>query len=163
MPGTSPRTYLITTFRDKERVKALGARWDPAEKRWYVPGHQDITSFAQWLPDLAAADAPIAAAESREVAQTAASTSGISLTQLLDGVAAAVAAAIPQPVWVRAEVVNASVTGGSGHVYLELTGRAPTAGCWHRRGPLSGEPRLMQYSPLSKRPPAWCSGLGSSC
>ena len=36
-------TYLVTAFADKDQVKALGARWDPARRQWYVPTGRDIT------------------------------------------------------------------------------------------------------------------------
>ena len=28
-------TYLVSSFKDKDRVKSLGARWDPERKQWY--------------------------------------------------------------------------------------------------------------------------------
>jgi hypothetical protein len=30
------RIYLIVTFREKETVKSMGARWDVENKLWYV-------------------------------------------------------------------------------------------------------------------------------
>lgn len=30
------RAYLTVPFSDKDEVKSLGARWDPASKRWYI-------------------------------------------------------------------------------------------------------------------------------
>lgn len=126
---TAPRTYLTTPFRDKERVKALGARWDAQMRSWYVPGGQDLTPFLTWLPAEASALATAEPSQSDAVATAAVSAvsapSGIGLQQLLEGVGAAVAAAIPQPVWVRAEVVKASISPGAGHVYLELSERSP--------------------------------------
>ena len=29
--------YLKADFKDKEQVKSLGASWDGAIKKWYVP------------------------------------------------------------------------------------------------------------------------------
>ena len=43
-------TYLNTSFKDREQVKALGARWDPAQKKWFVPAGRDLAPFATWLP-----------------------------------------------------------------------------------------------------------------
>jgi exodeoxyribonuclease VII large subunit len=48
-------TYLITEFRDKDTVKALGARWDPLRKQWYVPTEVALTGFTPWLPSTALA------------------------------------------------------------------------------------------------------------
>lgn len=36
-------------FHDKDRVKALGARYDADERTWFVPGGADLTPFEQWL------------------------------------------------------------------------------------------------------------------
>ena len=43
-------TYLVTTYQDKDLVKSLGARWDPARRQWYVPPGREIEPFAPWLP-----------------------------------------------------------------------------------------------------------------
>ena len=42
------KTYLNVSYAQKDAVKALGARWDPANKKWYVPANIDITLFAAW-------------------------------------------------------------------------------------------------------------------
>lgn len=44
------KTYLITPFAEKEMAKALGARWDPTRKAWYVENVADLSAFARWLP-----------------------------------------------------------------------------------------------------------------
>lgn len=49
------RVNLATPFADKDQVKALGARWDPARKVWYVLDPKDLTPFMRWIPDLVAA------------------------------------------------------------------------------------------------------------
>jgi exodeoxyribonuclease VII large subunit len=45
-----PSTYLTTTFKDREQAKALGARWDPGRKQWYVPEGRELAPVATWLP-----------------------------------------------------------------------------------------------------------------
>ena len=42
------KTYLNVSYAQKDAVKALGARWDPANKKWYVPANIDLTLFAAW-------------------------------------------------------------------------------------------------------------------
>ncbi|HBA66761.1 MAG: hypothetical protein CVV06_06790 [Gammaproteobacteria bacterium HGW-Gammaproteobacteria-10] len=42
------KTYLNVPYAQKDAAKALGARWDPAQKKWYIPGNKDISLFAQW-------------------------------------------------------------------------------------------------------------------
>ena len=42
------RLYLTVPFAQKDEAKALGARWDPARKRWYVPEGIDKSLFQRW-------------------------------------------------------------------------------------------------------------------
>jgi hypothetical protein len=35
-------------FSEKDKAKALGARWNSERKAWYVPDGKDITPFKQW-------------------------------------------------------------------------------------------------------------------
>jgi len=49
------RINLVTPFAEKDAVKALGARWDPKMKVWYVADTPDLTPFARWIPGPAAA------------------------------------------------------------------------------------------------------------
>lgn len=52
------RIKLVTPFSEKDAVKALGARWDPAKKLWYITDVADLTPFMRWIPDLEAASEP---------------------------------------------------------------------------------------------------------
>jgi hypothetical protein len=55
------RFDLKVPFAEKDAAKQLGARWDAANKLWYVEGKADMTPFAKWNPtprDGAAAPAP---------------------------------------------------------------------------------------------------------
>jgi hypothetical protein len=49
------RINLVTPFAEKDAVKALGARWDAANKCWYTVDVADLTPFMRWIPDMAAA------------------------------------------------------------------------------------------------------------
>lgn len=51
------RTNLKVGFAEKDKVKALGARWDPALKVWYVENVPDLARFAPWIPGLT--DSPL--------------------------------------------------------------------------------------------------------
>ena len=45
------RTWLSVSFSQKDEAKALGARFDGDEKRWYVPAGRDPTPLlARWPP-----------------------------------------------------------------------------------------------------------------
>jgi hypothetical protein len=52
------KTYLNVPFAQKDAAKALGARWDAANKKWYVPAEKDITLFAQWQSQSVTVDTP---------------------------------------------------------------------------------------------------------
>lgn len=134
--------FLTTSFKDKDKVKSLGARWDPGERRWYVPDGIDLAPFAPWLQDSAAVALLIQPAASAGALSThtgpdgwagdltVSSTSttaltvqrkGMRLSQLLAGVAQAVSQAFKAGVWTLVEVVEARLS--SGHVYVELSER----------------------------------------
>lgn len=59
------RINLIAPFAEKDAVKALGARWDAANKTWYITDVADLTPFARWIPDPQAATAGAAGAAKR--------------------------------------------------------------------------------------------------
>lgn len=117
-----PNTYLQTTYKDREQVKSLGARWDPDRRQWFVPEGRDLASFGSWLP--AEHQTALSAQENDDSTELALPTKGVSLSELLAGVAQAVARAYGAGEWVRAEVVK--VDARNGHVYLELTERSTT-------------------------------------
>lgn len=43
------RTNLTVDFKDKEKVKRLGAKWDDARKTWYVENVDNLVQFLQWI------------------------------------------------------------------------------------------------------------------
>ncbi|MDE8346489.1 MAG: DUF5710 domain-containing protein [Acidocella sp.] len=54
VPVTGNTATTITrlshfNFDDKDTIKALGARFEPTEKYWYVLAGQDLTPFAKWV------------------------------------------------------------------------------------------------------------------
>ena len=64
------RINLVTPFAEKEAVKALGARWDAAQKVWYIKDVADLTPFLRWIPDLEAATGSSATGAARANANT---------------------------------------------------------------------------------------------
>lgn len=42
------KTYLNVSFAEKDTAKTLGAKWDPSQKKWYVPANIDIALFVKW-------------------------------------------------------------------------------------------------------------------
>lgn len=119
-------TYLVTAYADKDQVKALGARWDPARRQWYVPAGRDIAPFTSWLPEGATApatgDALAPATPSTSASsELALPQKGIALSRLLAGVAQAISEAFKAGVWTLVEVVDTRVRNG--HVYMEVSER----------------------------------------
>ena len=106
-----PSTYLTVSFKEKDAVKGLGARWDAAARRWYVPDGQDLTPFGEWLPSSAQPSPSREVAVSRPPSELQPSPRGVS-PRLLQGVAKAVADAYATGVWTTAEVLRASAKDG---------------------------------------------------
>ena len=44
------RTYLAVPYAEKDDAKQLGAKWDRAEKAWFVPAGMDLEAFTPWMP-----------------------------------------------------------------------------------------------------------------
>jgi hypothetical protein len=45
-----PRIDLNVPFHEKDEAKALGARWDPQRRLWYVPDNIDSSPLLKWIP-----------------------------------------------------------------------------------------------------------------
>jgi exodeoxyribonuclease VII large subunit len=116
--------YLSVPFKDKDIVKALGARWDGAARQWFVAqGAQ--ARFARWMPkEGAVPDRPDARHETSENVGAPRSSPGARigapLSSVLFDVSESVRKAWPAPRWIVAEVASCRVHPNSGHIYLEL-------------------------------------------
>ena len=44
------KVYLDCPYQDKDECKALGGRWDPEYRKWYVPAGMDLDPFRIWWP-----------------------------------------------------------------------------------------------------------------
>ena len=64
------RINLVTPFAEKDAVKALGARWDAAQKVWYIKDVADLTPFLRWIPNMEAATESSATGAARAKANT---------------------------------------------------------------------------------------------
>lgn len=122
-------TLLDVPFVEKEVAKSLGARWNPQEKKWYVPDELegDLALFSKWLPMATITESALDANATPANEQQ----KGISLSQLMSQVQGALRQAFAGAVWVKAEVAN--LNERRGHVYLELSETAesgqPIANC----------------------------------
>ena len=43
------KKILNVSFKDKDKVKQLGAKWDPQQKVWYIPPGKQTSAFDSWL------------------------------------------------------------------------------------------------------------------
>lgn len=66
------KIYLNVPYAQKDAAKALGARWDPAQKKWYVLADKDLSLFAQWHSATSASPAATAPQASTATAPKAA-------------------------------------------------------------------------------------------
>jgi exodeoxyribonuclease VII large subunit len=105
---TEEPLYLNCPFAEKEEAKQLGAKFDWAKKKWFIPPGLEIEPFAKWLPKTVT----LAREESEESEENS-----LSLNDLLLSIQATIAAQHPTQYWVRAEIVNISERK---HLYLEL-------------------------------------------
>ncbi|MBP9693342.1 MAG: hypothetical protein KBE16_01350 [Alphaproteobacteria bacterium] len=46
------RIYLLVPFSEKDKVKKLGARWDPDNEGWYIDSPLVRKKFNEWLPEM---------------------------------------------------------------------------------------------------------------
>ena len=44
--------YLDCPFDEKDQCKSLGGKWDPIEKKWYIPDGTDPIKFKKWLTNI---------------------------------------------------------------------------------------------------------------
>ena len=52
------KIYLNVPFAQKDEAKALGARWDAVQKKWFVPADKDIALFTRWRAESDAVESP---------------------------------------------------------------------------------------------------------
>jgi hypothetical protein len=46
------RIDLNVSFPEKDKAKALGARWDSIKRVWYLLDPQDLAPFLLWIPNV---------------------------------------------------------------------------------------------------------------
>ena len=46
----SSRTYIHCPYSEKDAAKALGAKWDPQRRQWFVPVGVPVAPFSRWIP-----------------------------------------------------------------------------------------------------------------
>jgi len=51
MTSSDARTFLAVPYQQKDAAKQAGARWDTAERAWFIPPGVAPDAFAQWMPE----------------------------------------------------------------------------------------------------------------
>ncbi len=68
------KIYLNVPFARKDEAKALGARWDAVQKKWFVPADKDIALFARWQAESDAVESPGSKASSSKIGSSSRKT-----------------------------------------------------------------------------------------
>jgi hypothetical protein len=42
--------YMNVPYAEKDQAKALGARWNPIKKQWFIESPESLQPFLRWLP-----------------------------------------------------------------------------------------------------------------
>ncbi len=103
--------YLNVPYAEKDKANGLGASWDGAKKKWYVPDEIDLEPFREWIPieSLSLAEEIIKAQQPEK---------GVKLSALLTKVKRAVEDNMAGTYWLNAEIANLQLHNGN--LYLQL-------------------------------------------
>ncbi|MEN8215802.1 MAG: exodeoxyribonuclease VII large subunit [Pseudomonadota bacterium] len=102
--------FLDCPYAEKDEAKKLGAQFDWAQKKWFIPPDLEIEPFAKWLPKTTTSTTENLEAEEED-------KKSLTLNDLMLSVKKTIAQQHNTPYWVRAELVNVSQNV---HVYMEL-------------------------------------------
>ncbi len=113
MLSDDERIFLEVPFSQKDKAKALGARWDSAARKWYAPPGADMALFGPWVPAPSEPAAALAVAIPGAGIPSAAPARGLSLSGLLGRIGLAIQQAFPEAIWVCAEISELKQVSGS--------------------------------------------------
>lgn len=105
---------LQVPFLEKDEVKRLGARWNSASKRWYVPVGIDAAPFAKWLPD----DFQYVGAGRRVRPNEIKNKDEFTLSTFLNKISQIVSQNLPGATWISAEI--SELRNNKGHLFITL-------------------------------------------
>ena len=117
--NTVDRLHLNVPYSEKDIAKSLGARWDPAVKKWYVSPGMDLSPFAAWLPDDDDSFESPSLDQGSSTDGAPFENTGLPLSAFLAQVGRAITTQVKRSQWVRAEISQLKGLNG-GHVSLEL-------------------------------------------
>ncbi len=110
---------LNVPFMEKDEAKRLGARWNSAAKRWYIPNGVDPKPFARWLlEDVAILDqVPVAEALDLDLLGTQKRTE-YTLSAFLYKISDVVQRNFAAAAWISAEI--SELRSNKGHLFITL-------------------------------------------
>ena len=82
---TNSKIYLTVPYAQKDAAKALGARWDAANKKLTISADKDLALFKQWQPQAGVLDLS-ASATGKPKARTSSATAKASVKNTVLGV-----------------------------------------------------------------------------
>ena len=82
---TNSKIYLTVPYAQKDAAKALGARWDAANKKWTISADKDLAIFKHWQPQAGVLDLS-ASATGKPKARTSSATAKASVKNTVLGV-----------------------------------------------------------------------------
>lgn len=128
MPVVTTDTFLRVAFSDKDKVKALGARFDFDKRSWFIPAGLNSDTFDYWIPKTiqehlsAGKSAQPTQPEQTEKAQAPATGNNdkehMKLSDLLNKVTKVIKGAFSEAYWVQVEV--SKFTDRGQHAYFDL-------------------------------------------
>ncbi len=94
------RLWLVVRFAEKDKVKALGARWCPDRRAWYADRKSDTKPFGKWLSPadrLAASKERLAAVKAKPPAATIIDTPPMTMDELMESATSVADSPIDEP------------------------------------------------------------------
>lgn len=109
----SNRIHLNVPFPEKDEAKALGARWDPAVKKWHISQDENFSLFSRWLPS--DYETTIGAHSKDDDTDK----KHLTIREIKSKVQLAVSRAYPEEIWVVGEIIKIKKTRGAIHIELQ--------------------------------------------
>jgi exodeoxyribonuclease VII large subunit len=110
---------LNVSFAEKDEAKALGARWNPKDRVWYVPDGVETEPFSKWLLTSKTIVREVEPVESTVVETVQViNKEGMPLFELLGRVKMELHRSFPDPFWVQADIAKIGLWPNVAYVEL---------------------------------------------
>lgn len=114
------KIYLNVPYAEKDKAKSLGAKWDAITRKWYISENTaNQALFSAWRSDALFSSAITENSNTQEtLLHEQATVAGMCLSELMAQANTALRRALPNRMWVFAEITEMSQHNG--HIYLTL-------------------------------------------